>query len=263
MSKIIGKTKTVKEPIVLWVVGNTGNGKRTMFKLLKTVISEQQPIMKIGFNDIDSQNLDMVIFTNEKGDLIDLVERSLSISKNKLTLALIDKIEYFAQESKIKARNERVLSLVSYTTRQIIEILQKRIDYALTNKENDYANFMREIIVPKIAKQSKGNLAIAFDMMKKAFLNYSISGELDFENITIDSIKLTNLEKKIVSLIVKEDDKSITTTILTKKYGYERTVAWKYLEALLKKEILSKIYGNPSVYTINLKKIPYLERALN
>ncbi len=55
----------------------------------------------------------------------------------------------------------------------------------------------------------------------------------------------------------------ITTSDLKEDLNYDRTIAWKHLENLTKKNIFQKIkYGNPSKYQINEIFLSFYEDKL-
>ncbi len=279
ISRYIGSAKNFTSNLHITIIGSTGCGKHTTFKIICKIVENSFPDIKIefysyyGFNYIKNRELsDDLIF---KIDNTELDVRILSCSaltkpflskrikkykKNtKLLISIWNTCEYSIR-SDILVNKE--IFFRNYTKNEVIEIFKRRIDNSLTKEQNSsqYFNILEKDILPRLTSFSGGNLRIAFIIFKVCHLEARIKGmdiiELEFfetfleKYMNLKNLALTNKEIQILRYSLFEGLKFITTSKLVEGLISERTVAWKYLERLTKKGALYKHYGNPSKYEI-------------
>jgi ribosomal protein S25 len=165
----------------------------------------------------------------------------------------------------------------NFSNGQIEEILMKRIEKILqiSNHTREYFETLKEATIPEIIKNCKGNLKLGFKMFeifhqdvtnkRVRTINKTLTKEVIDKTNIIREIKLTNKEKEILNYYIQNPTLTfITTTHLVEELGYNRTLAWNYLERLTQKGVLQNIqYGKPSKYQLSeLFSIIYEERIL-
>ncbi len=294
ISNYIGMAKNIPRNLHIAIIGSIGIGKHTTMKIITNIVKESFPQIKLEFynhqftfdyknnkeitweeiNELDNANVDIRIISCSGKNKWFLIKRIKDFKKNsKLTFSIWHTSEY-PKEQDISVNKE--IFFRNYKKDDVIEILIKRINKFLKidEKSKKYYESLKEDLIPKIAEFSKGNLKICFRLFKDLHLQARI---INMQNINIPLInktinrylciknqKLTGKEKEIIKYyLLKDNVHYITTTDLKEDLGYDRTIAWKYLENLIKKNVFEKIkYGNPSRYSINEIFLSFYEEQL-
>lgn len=283
ISSYFGSIKTLPYNMHIAIIGSKGIGKHTTLKIISKIIQESFPDisfeyynLKTGKDFKNNSNLDNSEITNLDKQKLDV--RLISCSgKNKWLI--LKRIDDYKNNTKIlftiwhtsdypiqdNLKINKIIYFRNYNKDIITKIFKRRIDKFLKEKEENenYITSLYKNLIPSIIEAFQGNLKISFlffeqihQLAKVQNINeipQSLIDELMNNYLSIKNQKITSKEKEIINyLLSAQNIKFITTSDLRDDLHFDRTVAWRYLENLTKKNILNRIkYGNPSRYKIN------------
>lgn len=168
----------------------------------------------------------------------------------------------------------RMISLKPLKTPEIIDLIKTRLRYGgneealdetAIQKITEFGNgnpwlllyLMRQVFEEGFSRRQKN---IDTDLITKVARTNHLIGELEFD--------LTSRERdvmlEIMQLILAEGERGITPRELTKSLNISRPLAWKYLERLKKKNLLSKSYqGRSTVFKLDkINQIRYEQKLM-
>ncbi len=283
ISSYFGSIKTIPYNMHIAIIGSKGIGKHTTLKIISKIIQESFPDisfeyynLKTGKDFKNNSDLDDSEITNLDKQKLDV--RLISCSgKNKWLI--LKRIDDYKKNTKIlftiwhtsdypiqdNLKINKLIYFRNYNKDIITKIFKRRINKFLKEKiENEsYITSLYTNLIPSIIESFQGNLKISFlffeqihQLAKVQNINeipQSLIDELMNNYLSIKNQKITSKEKEIINYILSAQNvKFITTSNLRDDLHFDRTVAWRYLENLTKKNILTRImYGNPSRYQIN------------
>jgi predicted transcriptional regulator len=283
ISSYFGSIKTLPYNIHIAIIGSKGIGKHTTLKIISKIIQESFPDisfeyynLKTGKDFKNNSDLDDSEITNLDKQKLDV--RLISCSgKNKWLI--LKRIDDYKKNTKIlftiwhtndypiqdNLKINKIIYFRNYNKDIITKIFKRRINKFLKEKEENgnYITSLYKNLIPSIIEAFQGNLKISFlffeqihQLAKVQNINeipQTLIDELMNNYLSIKNQKITSKEKEIINyLLSAQNVKFITTSDLRDDLHFDRTVAWRYLENLTKKNILNRIkYGNPSRYKIN------------
>ncbi|MFW9877933.1 MAG: hypothetical protein ACFFG0_33035 [Candidatus Thorarchaeota archaeon] len=283
ISSYIGSIKTIPYNMHIAIIGSKGIGKHTTLKIICKIIQESFPEISFEYYNLKTgkdfkNNSDLEDFELNKLDKKELDIRFISCSgKNKWLI--LKRINNYKKKSKIlfsiwhtrdfpmqeDLNINKIIYFRNYNKEVVIKIFERRIKKFLNEKKGNksYINSLYKNLLPSIINTFQGNLKLSFHFFKQIHqlakmqnldeISQSLIEELINNYLSIKNQKITNKEKEIINYILNAQNvKFITTSDLRDDLQFDRTVAWRYLENLTKKNILTRIkYGNPSRYKIN------------
>ena len=294
ISNYFGKAKKLQYNMHLAIIGSKGIGKHTTLKIITQIVQESFSDITIEFynhktsfkyideenlsekqlNALDNKPLDIRIISCTGKNKWLFIKRIQDFKENtKLTISIWHTSEFpFNHNIFIN----RQIYFRNYEREDILEIFNRRITklLELTDELKEYYDSLNEILIPRIAESFHGNLNICFRCFKEIHLRTKVLNTRKINLPLIDQIiknyliikeqKITTKEQDIISYYLAQDNKIfITTSDLKEDLNYDRTIAWKHLENLTKKNIFQKIkYGNPSKYQINEIFLSFYEDKL-
>jgi len=294
ISGYFGKAKKIPYNIHIAIIGSKGSGKHTTLKIITNYVVEYFPEITFEFynlefsfnyktnesmsqkevDSLDNQELDVRIISCAGKNKYLFLKRIKNYKENtKLTFSIWHTRD-FPLENDILVNREIYFNNLSRN--DIIEIFKRRMDEFLVQTEDSkhYYNTIMNELLPKIAKSFQGNLNACFLFFKEIhqrarIMNLKTIPLQLIENIitkylNVKNQKITTKEQEIIDYYLKLENRIyITTPDLKDDLGYDRTIAWKYLENLTKKHVFKKIkYGNPSRYQINKLFLSFYEVIL-
>lgn len=283
ISNYFGSIKTIPYNMHIAIIGSKGIGKHTTLKIICKIIQESFPEISFEYYNLKTgkdfkNNSDLEDFELNNLDKQELDIRLISCSgKNKWLV--LKRINNYKKKSKILftiwhtrdfPMNEglkinKIIYFRNYNKEVVTKIFERRIKKFLNEKKGNksYINSLYKNLLPSIISAFQGNLKLSFHFFKQIHqlakmqnldeIPQSLIEELMNNYLLIKSQKITNKEKEIINYLLNAQNvKFITTSDLRDDLQFDRTVAWRYLENLTKKNILTRVkYGNPSRYKIN------------
>jgi len=294
ISSYIGQIKKNPDCIHLAIIGASGIGKHTTMKVISSILNENFPEIDfefynyqflynyknsegLSFKDvkkIHNRNVDLRIISCTGKNKWQFLKKMKDFKDNSKVIISIWNTSEYPKEEDILV--DREIFLKNFNKNDIIDILEGRITRTITDTDDmtEYYENLRMLIIPKIAKFSKGNIKIAFKLfeaihqegrnLNQKSINLSIIESKIEDLLEIKNKKLTKKEMEIITyLIEKQNAKFITTPNLVEELTYNRTIAWTYLERLTEKKILRKVrHGKPSKYELNDIFLTYYEENM-
>ncbi len=282
LGEFVGGSSYLKESYHVKIVGAMGSGKssllytlyllaKTEFKVIFWDIHYDSPVYSEDYNDeeidpIKHNKFDVVFFDN-----CTLIDRSnMRINHRRAFPGLILSTWPPILEKDVDC--DRRILLNQLKNSEIIDLIKARLSYG----GNDEA--INESIIQQVAEHSHGNPwlsvyllgqvfeegfirrqnPIDIDVFNKIANRFHLFGELEFD--------LTSREQDVISDIIKlilmEGKLGVTSKEIAKSLNISRHLAWKYLERLKDKNILTKSYhGRTTVF--KLDKITRIKYELN
>lgn len=283
ISSYFGSIKTIPYNMHIAIIGSKGIGKHTTLKIICKIIQESFPDISFEYYNLKTgkdfkNNSDL-----DDSELINLDKQELDVrlisctGKNKWSI--LKRIDGYKKNTKIlftiwhtsdypiqdNLKINKIMFFRNYNKDIITKIFERRINKFLKEKEENevYITSLNNNLIPSIVKAFQGNLRISFlffeqihQLAKVQNINeipQPLIEELMNNYLSIKNQKITSKEKEIINYLLNAQNvKFITTSDLRDDLQFNRTVAWRYLENLTKKNIYIRIkYGNPSRYKIN------------
>ncbi len=277
------------------IMGGEGIGKHTTIKIICKFVQESFP--KISFeyynlksgrdfkNDedlseaeikkLDNLNLDVrIISCSGKNSWLFLKRLNKYKNNSKLLLSIWHTSEY-PKSADLKLN--KLIYFRNYTKSDVEKILKSRVETYLTisDEVKEYKISVLNDLVPIIAESFQGNLRISFKFFEHIHrlakvqnlrvVPKNLIDDLMNKYLSVKNQKITSKEKEIVHYLLRQQNVAfITTSDLRDDLNFDRTVAWRYLENLTKKQVLTRVkYGNPSRYKIDEIFLSFYEDRLN
>lgn len=283
ISSYFGSIKTLPYNIHIAIIGSKGIGKHTTLKIISKIIQDSFPDISFEYYNLKTgkdfkynSDLDDSEIKNRDKQKLDV--RLISCSgKNKWLI--LKKIDDYKKNTKMlftiwhtsdypipnNLKINKIIYFRNYNKDIITKIFECRINKFLEEKEENgsYITSLHKNLIPSIVEAFQGNLKISFlffeqihQLAKVQNLNeipQSLIDQLMYNYLSVKNQKITSKEKEIINyLLSAQNVKSITTSDIRDDLLIDRTVAWRHLENLTKKNIFNRIkYGNPSRYKIN------------
>jgi hypothetical protein len=283
LSNYIGKANHLAHNLHFAIIGSQGIGKHTTLKIILKIVKTAFPDITIEFyshkyqfnfktNDsmskegmmkLDNTPLDVRIISCAGKNPWLFLKRIAEFRENThLTLSIWNTSELPLQEA--ISENRRVF-FRNYSRNDITSIFQHRIKYSHSRSEPyfQYYNDLMEYTIPAIAESFQGNLYICFQIFRELHhhakilshkvLPHKLVDRVIQKYLTLKAQPITSREEEIIHYFLHADNMQfLTTSHLRDDMGFDRTVAWRYLEQLCKKQVFQRVkYGNPSRYTLN------------
>lgn len=283
ISNYFGSIKNIPYNIHIAIIGSRGIGKHITMKIISKIIQESFPDISFEFYNIkngrdykndadlddseilklDKKILDVRLISCSGKNKWLIMKRVNDYKKNSRVLFTIWHTSDYPVNNDLKVN--KIIYFRNYSKDIIRKIFELRINKFLKQKEkNDtYTISLFKNLIPKIAESFQGNLKLCFNFFEHIHQLAKVQNLNDIPKTLIDELlnkylilknqKITSKEKEIIKYLLESQNvKFVTTSDLRDDLSFDRTVAWRYLENLTKKNILTRIkYGNPSRYIIN------------
>ena len=146
------------------------------------------------------------------------------------------------------------IELFKANNREIKALVIKQI--AILNQFAHSETPPQNLDIPKL-----DTLRVNFKILNRAVQNFNLSFEIPHTPLKqFSQVKITKREQDIITYyMLNFSDDLITTNDLVNDLGFDRNVAWKYLQKLVEKGLfIQASFGRPSTYKINPKYLFFL-----
>lgn len=222
-----GKTTLIKsiiDKLNIKIIYIDGVLNQTVNSILKEILSQINPLSTIPKTNSSlieklkkyskRNNFSICIDHFQHVKEISIIDVLLNLNLG-LTLISESKKDYLKLSENAKTNITHLLEIESYTSEQVFKILKERVKIALRNNSYD------ESLLMKIAERSRGNVALALNLLKASAVKAEIEKKekISEEDIPefVDDAKLTQDERILLGIL--KEHKKLNGSELYKLYS--------------------------------------------